>query len=155
MHVTCEQLSDLHVCGLAEQSNQSRYAPAVLQRDLVVIVGFAVHQVPQGSAGATVHVSHPMVQQVHQQLNSTLPPDLSAEKGGKRCKIRKYKALSYNNGVFILPQSPFTLPVLKRNMAPYSLMQSLFKCQPLHFLPYQPSVSAALPAFLCLDKEKM
>ena len=78
---TCEQLSDLHICGLPEQSHQSRYSSAVLQGDLVVVVGFAIHQVPQGSAGAAVHVGHPVVQQVHQQLDATLPPDLQTEQG--------------------------------------------------------------------------
>ncbi|TNN55731.1 hypothetical protein EYF80_034031 [Liparis tanakae] len=73
-------LSDLHVCGLAEQSHQSRDAAAVLQGDLVVVIGFAVHQVPQGAAGAAVHVGHSVVQEVHQQLDSTLSPDLG--KGG-------------------------------------------------------------------------
>lgn len=62
---TREQLSDLHICGLPEQPDQSWYAPAVLEGDLVVVVGFAVHQVPQGSTGTAVHISHPVVQQVH------------------------------------------------------------------------------------------
>ncbi len=79
MFLTCEQLSDLHICGFSEQSDQSRYASAVLQGDFVVIVGFAVHQVPQGSAGAAVHVGHSVVQQVHQQLDATLSPDLQTE----------------------------------------------------------------------------
>lgn len=78
---TCEEFSDLHICGLPEQSDQGRYASAVLQSDLVVVVGFAVHQVPEGSAGAAVDVGHPVVQQVHQQLDATLSPDLKTEEG--------------------------------------------------------------------------
>lgn len=80
---TCEQLSDLHICGLPEQPDQSWYASAVLQGYLVVIVGFAVHQVPQGSTGAAVHVGHPVVQQVHQQLDATLSPDLKMQDRGR------------------------------------------------------------------------
>lgn len=83
LFLTCEQLSDLHICGLAEQSDQCRYASAVLEGDLVVVVSFAVHQVPQGSAGTAVHVCHSVVQQVHQQLNATLSPDLKREDGGR------------------------------------------------------------------------
>lgn len=59
---TCEQLSDLHICGLPEQSDQGRDSSAVLEGDLVVIVGLAVDQVSEGSTGAAVHVSHPVVQ---------------------------------------------------------------------------------------------
>lgn len=83
---TCEQLSDLHVRGLSEQPDQSRDASTVLQGDFVVIIGFAVHQVPQGSAGAAVHVGHPVVQQVHQQLDAALPPDLRTEEGRMTCE---------------------------------------------------------------------
>lgn len=75
---TCDQLPDLHVRRLPQQAHQSRDPSAVLQGDLVVVVGFAVHQVPEGSAGAAVHVGHPVVQQVHQQLDAALPTDLSA-----------------------------------------------------------------------------
>jgi len=78
-HLTCEKLPDLHVCGLPEQSDQSGYASAVLQGDLVVVIGFAIHQIPQGSTGAAVHICHPVVQQVHQQLDSTLPSNLIEE----------------------------------------------------------------------------
>ncbi|KAG7227420.1 hypothetical protein INR49_000426 [Caranx melampygus] len=77
------QLSDLYICGLPEQSDQSRYPSAVLEGDLVVIIGFAVHQVSQGSTGTAVDVGHPVVQQVHQQLDATLPPDLRTEEGGR------------------------------------------------------------------------
>lgn len=77
---TGQQLSDLHVRRLPKQPHQSRYAAAVLQGDFVVVIGFAVHQVPEGPAGAAVHVGHPVVQQVDQQLDPTLPTDLSAAK---------------------------------------------------------------------------
>lgn len=62
---TCKKLPDLHVCGFPKQTDQSRYASAVLQGDLVVVISFAIHQVPQGSAGTAVDVGHPVVQQVH------------------------------------------------------------------------------------------
>lgn len=79
--LTCEQLSDLDVRGLPQQSHQSGYPSAVLEGDLVVVVGFAVHQVSQGSAGTAVDVGHPVVQQVHQQLDAALPPDLRKQEG--------------------------------------------------------------------------
>ena len=74
--LTCEQLPDLHIGGLAQESHQGRDAAAVLQGDLVVVVGFAIDQVPQGPAGGAVHIRHTVVQQVHQQLDATLPADL-------------------------------------------------------------------------------
>ena len=80
--LTCEQLPYLHICGLPEQSDQSGYASTVLQCNLVVVIGFSIDQVPQGSAGAAVNISHPVVQQVHQQLDAALPPDLREEGGG-------------------------------------------------------------------------
>lgn len=86
LHCTGQQLSDLHVRRLPQQPHESRDAPAVLQGDFVVVVGFAVHQVPQGAARAAVHVGHPVVQQVDQQLDSTLSTDLSAaERRRKSC----------------------------------------------------------------------
>lgn len=63
---TCEQFSDLHIGGFAKEAHQGWDAAAVLQCDLVVIVGFAVNQVPQSSASATVHIAHPVIQQVYQ-----------------------------------------------------------------------------------------
>lgn len=77
--LTCEQLSDLYICGFPQQSDQRRYPSTVLQSDLVVVIGFAVHQVPQGSAGAAVHIRHSVIQQVDEQLDATLPPDLQTE----------------------------------------------------------------------------
>lgn len=78
--ITCEQLSNFHVCGLPQQSHQSGDASTVLQGYLVVVIDFAVHQVPQCSTGTAVDICHPVVQQVHQQLDATLPPDLRTEK---------------------------------------------------------------------------
>lgn len=78
---TCEQLPNLHVCGLPQQADQGWDPPTVLQGDLVVIVGLSVHQVPQSSTGAAVHVGHPVVQQIHQQLDSSLPSDLARGTG--------------------------------------------------------------------------
>lgn len=89
MALTREQLSDLHIRGLPQQSDQSGYPSAVLEGDLVVVVGFAVHQVPQGSAGTAVDVGHPVVQQVHQQLDATLPPDLRTEEAGRDYEGRR------------------------------------------------------------------
>lgn len=74
--LTCDQLPDLQVGGLAEQPDQCRDAATVLQGDFVVIVGFPVHQVSQRPTGTTVDFRHPMVQQVHQELNTSLSPYL-------------------------------------------------------------------------------
>lgn len=63
---TREQFSDLHVGGFAKEAHQGWDAPAVLQRDLVIVVSFAVDQVPQSATSATVHIAHPVIQQVHQ-----------------------------------------------------------------------------------------
>lgn len=75
-HGTCDQLSDLHICSFPQQADQSRNPAAVLQGNFVLIVGLAVHQVPQGSAGATVNLTHPVVQKVDQQLDASLSADL-------------------------------------------------------------------------------
>lgn len=69
---TCEQLSDLHICGFAKEAHQSWDAPAVLQCDLVIIIGFAIDQVPQSATGTAVHIAHPVIQQVNQKLDAPL-----------------------------------------------------------------------------------
>lgn len=69
---TCEQFSDLHICGFAKKAHQGWDAPAVLQCDLVIVVGFAVHQVPQSTTSAAVHITHPVIQQVYQELDAPL-----------------------------------------------------------------------------------
>lgn len=74
--LTCDQLPDLQVGGLAEQPHQCWDACTVLQGDFVIIVGFPVHQVSQGSTGTTVDFRHPMIQQVHQELDASLSPYL-------------------------------------------------------------------------------
>lgn len=74
--LTCDQLPDLQVSGLAEQPHQGWDPATVLQGDFVVIIGLPVHQVSQGATGATVDFSHPMVQQVHQELDAPLSPYL-------------------------------------------------------------------------------
>lgn len=79
MVLTCDQLPDLQVCGLAQQPDQRGDATAVLQGNFVVIVGLAIHQVSQGSAGTTVDFGHPMVQQVHQELDASLSPYLKEQ----------------------------------------------------------------------------
>lgn len=63
--LTCEEFSDLHVSGLAQQSHQGWDAATVLQGDLVVVVGLAIDQVPKSPAGGAVHVRHTVVQKVH------------------------------------------------------------------------------------------
>lgn len=74
--LTCNQLPDVHVRGFPQQTHQSWDSSTVLQGNLVVIVSFPIDEVPQSSAGAPVHLRHPMIQQVHQQRDTTLPPDL-------------------------------------------------------------------------------
>lgn len=59
---TCDQLSDFHISRLPQQADQGGDASAVLQGHFVLVVGFAVHQIPQRSAGAAVHLAHPVVQ---------------------------------------------------------------------------------------------
>lgn len=78
--LTCDQFPDLQVGGLAEQPHQRRDATTVFQGDFVVIVGLPVHQVSQGSAGTTVDFRHPMVQQVHQELDASLSPYLQGHR---------------------------------------------------------------------------
>lgn len=67
---TCDQLADLIVGGLAEEAEQGGHTAAVPQRHLVVVGGLAVHQVPQGPAGALLHLRHLVVQLVHQVLDA-------------------------------------------------------------------------------------
>lgn len=59
---TCDQFSDFYVSGLPQQADQGGNTATVLQGHFVLIVGLAVHQVPQGSAGAAVDLAHPVVQ---------------------------------------------------------------------------------------------
>lgn len=75
-YCTCDQFSDFHVSGLSKQANQSRNPSTVLQGYFVLIVGLAVHQIPQGSTGTAVNLTHPVVQQIDQQLNASLSTDL-------------------------------------------------------------------------------
>lgn len=74
--LTCYQFPDVHIRGFPQQPHQGWDSSAVLQGDFVVVVGFPVDEVPQGSAGAPVNLSHPMIKQIHQQRDTTLPPDL-------------------------------------------------------------------------------
>ncbi len=73
---TCEQFSDLHVCRLAQEPHKCRDPTAVFQGDLVVVVGLAVNQVSECATGTPVHICQTVIQQVHQQLDTTLPPYL-------------------------------------------------------------------------------
>lgn len=66
---TGDQLSNFVVRGLPEEAQQRGDAAAVPQRHLVVVGGLAVHQVPQGPAGALLDLGHLVVQQVHQVLD--------------------------------------------------------------------------------------
>ena len=69
MGPTSDQLADVVVGGLAEEPQQGGHAAAVAQGDLVVVGGLAVHQVPEGPAGALLHLAHLVVQQVQEQLD--------------------------------------------------------------------------------------
>lgn len=77
---TCDQFSYFYISGLPQQTNQGRNPAAVLQGHFILVVGLAVDQVPQGSAGASVNLAHPVVQQVHQQLDASLFADLNIKK---------------------------------------------------------------------------
>lgn len=68
---TCDQLPDLVVGGLPEEAQQGGHAATVPQRHLVVVGGFAVHQVPQRSAGALLDLGRLVVQLVHQVLDAS------------------------------------------------------------------------------------
>ena len=78
--LTCDQLPDLQVGSLAEQPHQGWNPTTVLQGNFVVIIGLPVHQVSQGATGTTVDFSHPMVQQVHQELDAPLSPYLEKQR---------------------------------------------------------------------------
>lgn len=81
---TCDQLSDFHVSSFPEETDQGRNTAAVLQGHFVLIVGFAIHQVPQSSTCATMNLAHPMVQQVDQKLDAPLFADLKIKKNKKK-----------------------------------------------------------------------
>lgn len=77
--LTCDQLPDLQVCGLAKQSHQRWDATTVFQGDFVVVIGLPIHQVPQSPTGTTVDFRHPVIQQVHQELYASLSPYLKEQ----------------------------------------------------------------------------
>lgn len=77
---TCDQFSYFYISGLPQQTNQGGNPAAVLQGHFILVVGLAVDQVPQSSAGASVNLAHPVVQQVHQQLDASLFADLNIKK---------------------------------------------------------------------------
>lgn len=77
--LTCDQLPDLQVCGLAKQPHQRWNATTVFQGDLVVIISLPIHQVPQSPTGTAVDFRHPVVQQVHQELDASLSPYLKEQ----------------------------------------------------------------------------
>lgn len=77
--LTCDQLPDLQVCGLAKQSHQRWDATTVFQGDLVVIISLPIYQVPQSPTGTTVDFRHPVIQQVHQELYASLSPYLKEQ----------------------------------------------------------------------------
>lgn len=77
---TCDQFSDFDISGLPQKADQGGNTAAVLQGHFVLIVGLAVYQVPQGTAGAAVDLAHPVVQQVDQQLDAPLSADLKVKK---------------------------------------------------------------------------
>lgn len=77
--LTCDQLPDLQVCGLAKQPHQRWNTTTVFQGDLVVIISLPIHQVPQSPTGTTVDFRHPVIQQVHQELYASLSPYLKEQ----------------------------------------------------------------------------
>lgn len=79
LYITCDQLSDVYIGGLAQQADQRRNASAVLQGNLVIVVSLAIHQVSQCSTSTPVHLGHSVVQQVHQQWDTSLPADLKRD----------------------------------------------------------------------------
>lgn len=78
--LTCDQLPDLQVGGFAEQPHQRWDTTTVFQGDFVVVVGLPIHQVSQRPTGTTVDFGHPMVQQVHQELDAALSPYLKEQR---------------------------------------------------------------------------
>ena len=76
---TCNKFFYFHVSSLPQQTDQGRNPTTVLQGDFVLVVGLSINQIPQSSAGAAVNLTHPVVQQVNQQLNASLFTDLSSK----------------------------------------------------------------------------
>lgn len=77
---TCDQFSYFYISSLPQQTNQGRNPATVLQGHFVLVVGLPVDEVPQSSAGASVNLAHPVVQQVHQQLDASLFADLNIKR---------------------------------------------------------------------------
>lgn len=77
--LTCDQLPDLQVCGLTKQPHQRWDAATVFQGNLVIIVSLPIHQVPQRPTGTAVDFRHPVIQQVHQELDASLSPYLKEQ----------------------------------------------------------------------------
>lgn len=69
--LTSDQLADFVVGRLPEEAQQGGHAAAVPQSHLVVVRSLAVHQVPQGPAGALLDLGHLVIQLVHQVLDAS------------------------------------------------------------------------------------
>lgn len=75
-HRTCDQLSDFNISCFPQKADQRWDPSAVLQGHFILVIGLAINQVPQSSAGTAVNLAHPVVQQVDQQLDAALSADL-------------------------------------------------------------------------------
>lgn len=81
---TSDQLADFVVGCFPEEAQQGGHAAAVPQRHLVVVGGLAVHQVPQGPAGALLNLGHLVIQLVHQVLDPSQVTHLQTRNQSQR-----------------------------------------------------------------------